>query len=80
MVFEALELLRSELEAYLKPFADPITVRLGNIATVAGTQANAVLITLVNLEEESTLKNIDPSVLRNVEELLEKDKNLRSGL
>ncbi|GAB4012186.1 hypothetical protein GCM10028808_27540 [Spirosoma migulaei] len=57
MVFEALELIRSELEAYLKPLVDPITVKLGNIATVAGTQANSILITLVNIEEEATLKN-----------------------
>ena len=60
MVYEALELIRSELETYVKPLADGITVNLGSIATVAGTQANTVLIGLVHLEEESTLKNTSP--------------------
>lgn len=60
MVFEALELIRSELEAYIKPLANLTTVKLGNIGAVAGTQANAVMIGLVNIEEESALKNTSP--------------------
>ncbi|RCR69471.1 DUF4255 domain-containing protein [Larkinella punicea] len=60
MVYEALELIRSELETYVKPLADGITVNLGSIAAVAGTQANTILIGLVHLEEEATLKNTSP--------------------
>lgn len=61
MIFEALELLRTELAAYLAPRnATAVDVALGSIASVAGTQTDQVLLSLVNVEEETTLKNSSP--------------------
>lgn len=61
MIFEALELVRTELAAYLAPRnATTVDVALGSIASAAGTQTDQVLISLVNVEEEVTLKNSSP--------------------
>ncbi|WP_210518777.1 DUF4255 domain-containing protein [Hymenobacter terricola] len=61
MIFEALELIRTELAAYLAPRnATAVDVALGSIASAAGTQTDQVLISLVNVEEETALKNSSP--------------------
>ena len=61
MIFEALELIRTELAAYLAPRnATAVDVALGSIASVAGSQTDQVLISLVNVEEETSLKNSSP--------------------
>ena len=59
MIFEALHLLRAELAAYLTaPGRDEqAQVELGNIASGTDDQ---VLLSLVNLEEEASLKNTSP--------------------
>ena len=61
MIFESLELVRAELEGYLKArAADSVRVELGSIATSAGTDGDQVLISLVNVEEEAALRNSTP--------------------
>lgn len=60
MIFEAMELLRSELKAYIRSFSSTASVELGSIASVAGSQSDKVLLSLVNVEEEAALKNIPP--------------------
>lgn len=59
MIFEALQMLRAELAAYLTaPGRDEqAQVELGNIAS--GTE-DQVLLSLVNLEEETALRNSTP--------------------
>lgn len=61
MIFEAFELVRSELQDYIRAATSTpgFTVEMGSIAAVAGANTN-VLLTLVNLEEEQTLKNTSP--------------------
>ncbi|MEP7251926.1 MAG: DUF4255 domain-containing protein [Ginsengibacter sp.] len=60
MIDAALQLLRDELASYLSPI-DAATVVIDNIGlfeTPAGsTLTDNIVITLVNVEEESTLKN-----------------------
>lgn len=65
MINNALELLRSELDTYVKGLpgnTDPKYVTLGNVALMDAENSdalrNTLLITLVNVEEESTLKNV----------------------
>ena len=65
MIKHALEFLRSELDTYIKSqpgHNDPKYVTLGNVALMDSETndalRNTLLITLVNVEEESTLKNI----------------------
>ncbi len=60
MIFEALELIRAELQAYIKPFSATASVELGSVANVAGSQADKILVSLINVEEEIALKNISP--------------------
>ena len=62
MIYEALELIRAELAAYLAPPRDASTVdvALGSIASAAGTQTDQLLISLVSVEEETALKNSSP--------------------
>jgi Pvc16 N-terminal domain len=61
MIFEALELIRAELQTYIRSFTStPATVvELGSIANTAAGQEK-ILVSLVNMEEENTLKNISP--------------------
>ena len=63
MVFEALELMRTELAAYLQPPRDATAaeVALGSIAGVAGAGPNQVLISLMGVEEDAALRNGSPS-------------------
>ncbi|MFN8303920.1 MAG: DUF4255 domain-containing protein [Saprospiraceae bacterium] len=65
MIKHALEFLRSELDIYIKSLPghnDPKYVTLGNVALMDSDNndalRNTLLLTLVNVEEESTLKNI----------------------
>lgn len=65
MINHALEFLRAELDTYIKSqpgHNDPRYVSLGNVALIDTENndalRNTLLITLVNVEEESTLKNI----------------------
>jgi Pvc16 N-terminal domain len=60
MIFEAIELIRSELQAYILPFSTTAKVELGSIANVAGSQSDKILVSLINVEEENTLKNVSP--------------------
>jgi hypothetical protein len=60
MIFEALELIRTELKTYIKPFSGTASVELGSIANVAGAQQDQILVSLINIEEENALKNISP--------------------
>ncbi len=66
MIIHALQILRKELEEFLKPVAanDDRVVELGNVAPLekmqgeaVGNDSNKVLITLINVREEKTLKN-----------------------
>ena len=60
MIDAALQLLRDELASYLAPI-DAATVVIDNIGlfetTAGSTLTDNIVITLVNVEEESTLKN-----------------------
>ena len=62
MVFEALELMRAELAAYLQLPRDAtaVEVALGSIAGVAGAGPNQVLISLMGVEEDAALRNGSP--------------------
>jgi Pvc16 N-terminal domain len=60
MIFEALELIRAELQAYIRPFSTTAKVELGSITNVAGSQSDKILVSLINVEEENALKNISP--------------------
>ncbi|MCF8243553.1 MAG: hypothetical protein K9J37_08620 [Saprospiraceae bacterium] len=66
MIIHALQILRKELEEFLKPVAanDDRLVELGNVAPLdkmqgeaIGNDSNKVLITLINVWEEKALKN-----------------------
>jgi len=61
MIASALLLLIHELEQFLKRQDDSVEIRLDNIALLETSGANSltdsIVITLVNLEEESTKKN-----------------------
>ncbi|MBC7627332.1 DUF4255 domain-containing protein [Ferruginibacter sp.] len=61
MIDLALSLLQEELAAYLSVNNDPATVRIDNIGlaeTSSGSSlSDHIVITLVNIEEESALKN-----------------------
>lgn len=66
MIIHALQILRKELEEFLKPVTanDDRVVELGNVAPLDkmqgeanGNDSNKVLITLINVREEKTLKN-----------------------
>jgi len=61
MIASALLLLIHELEQFLKRQDDSVDIRLDNIALLETSGANSltdsIVITLVNIEEESTKKN-----------------------
>lgn len=66
MIIHALQILRKELDDFLKPVtaSDDRIVELGNVAPLdkmqgesQGQDANKVLLTLINVREEKTLKN-----------------------
>lgn len=61
MIDVALALLRDELLSFIKLKGDSVNVVLDNIALLEATRGdtldNNVIISLVNIEEESTLKN-----------------------
>jgi len=61
MIDQALVLLKNELQAYIDSKQDTVDVSLDNIGMLGIPEGknlnNHVLITLVNIEEESTLKN-----------------------
>ena len=50
MVFEALELIRTELHNYIRLFSATASVELGSIANVAGTQMDKILVKQVKYE------------------------------
>lgn len=72
MIFEALELMRAELQTYVQPFSATMRVELGSIASVAGNQQDSILVSLINIEEESTLRNVPPPYQRNAAGSLER--------
>jgi hypothetical protein len=61
MIDKALQLILAQLNQYVKPVPDAEVVVLGNIAFNESAEQdeikNKVVISLVNVEEESTLKN-----------------------
>ncbi len=61
MIDLALSLLQEELTAYLSANSDPATVRIDNIGLAETSNGSSltdhIVITLVNIEEESALKN-----------------------
>jgi hypothetical protein len=65
MIFEALELIRAELQTYVQPFSATMQVELGSIANTAGSQHDKILLSLINLEEETALRNLPPPYQRN---------------
>lgn len=73
MIFDALELIRTALQGYIREFeqSEQATVILGNIAMaeeLGGTQdglKECVVMSLVNVQEESTLKNASYYRLEN---------------
>jgi hypothetical protein len=68
MIDTALILLRQELLNYLEPIDPSAAVNIDNVGmleTANGDKlANSIILTVVNVEEESTLKN-QPAVWRN---------------
>ncbi len=64
MIDSALSLLRNELDDYISKSigsADIVVDNIGLLETTSGdTLTRRIVITLVNVEEESTLKNISP--------------------
>ncbi len=62
MIDHALKLLRNELEMYINANDDSVDVIVSNIGMLGISQGEGldghIIITLVNIEEESTLKNI----------------------
>ena len=70
MLFEALSIIKDELQAYFKALGDTgAEVVLENISLLDSandaTLLDKVIITLVNIEEESTLKNLSNVVKVN---------------
>jgi len=61
MIYEALAMICAELRAYVKAFDATANVDLGSIC-VPGAATDALLLSLVNVEEESALKNSSPYV------------------
>jgi hypothetical protein len=68
MIDTVLTLLQQELLNYLEPIDPSATVTVDNVALLETTNgdklANSIVLTVVNVEEESTLKN-QPAVYRN---------------
>jgi hypothetical protein len=64
MIFEALELIRVELDAYIRSTQTPPNSQgwavLSSLSNFADIQGDKILISLVNIEEETTLKNTSP--------------------
>jgi hypothetical protein len=64
MIDKALLLIRNELDAYVRSRGESVNVVIDNVGlfeTSNGASLNrAIIITLVNVEEESTLKNESP--------------------
>ena len=62
MIDQALLLLKNELQAYIDSKQDSVDVGLDNIGMLGIPEGknlnNHLIITLVNIEEESTLKNV----------------------
>lgn len=62
MIDQVLKLLRSELEVYINANDDSVDVIVSNIGMLGISQGDRldghIIITLVNIEEESTLKNM----------------------
>ena len=69
MIEQAILLLRGELQSYINIFDASVNVAIDNIGlmetTRGDTLTNNVVITLVNIEEESTLKN-QPALRRPI--------------
>jgi len=67
MIDNALLLLREELQSYIRNHDASVNVVIDNVSLLETANgeglANSVIITLVNVEEESTLKN-QPSIKR----------------
>lgn len=61
MIYKGLQLVAVQLSEFIEPIAGPSEVILGNIALAEAPNqnelVNKVIITMVNVEEESTLKN-----------------------
>ena len=61
MIEQALILLRDELQSFIRIYDASVTVVIDNIGLLetprGDTLTNNIIITLVNIEEESTLKN-----------------------
>src|SRR4051794_5387511 len=61
MIDLALSLLQAEMASFLKESGDPAAVRIDNIGLFetsnGSTLTDHIVITLVNIEEESALKN-----------------------
>ncbi len=69
MILKALQLIIEQLNQSIKPSDGSADVMMGNIATIDNpgqtSLENNVIVSLVNLEEESTLKNISVSYKTN---------------
>ena len=61
MILKGLQLISAQLNEYIEPLSGPDEVVLGNIALSESPGQDAIIdkvvISLVNVEEESTLKN-----------------------
>jgi hypothetical protein len=69
MILKALQLIIEQLNQSIKPSDGPADVLMGNVANIDSpgqtNLENNVIVSLVNLEEESTLKNINTSYKTN---------------
>ncbi|MEO6613371.1 MAG: DUF4255 domain-containing protein [Chitinophagaceae bacterium] len=67
MIDQAILLLQTELESYIKSIDNSVEVKVDNIALFETSKGDSltdsIIITLVNVEEESTLKN-NPAIRR----------------
>jgi len=71
MIYEALQIIREQLDSYLSSEGLSNLVKLENIALLESASENAenvkgkLVLTLLNLEEDSTLKNIPNFKVKN---------------
>lgn len=72
MIFEAIKLMSEELKAYIAPLAEQTLVEIGSIANMVSTPNDTILLSLVNVEEETALRNMPPPFQHNAAGNLER--------
>ena len=57
MIDTAIKFINSQLKEYLAQLGNTEDVVAGNLATLKKENANAIIVSLINIEEETTLRN-----------------------